>query len=38
MTQWGSKQLGDQGYAAIDILKNFYGHDVLVIHKISINA
>ena len=28
MTQWGSKQLGDQGYAAIDILKRFYGYDI----------
>ncbi|MCL2857443.1 MAG: peptidoglycan-binding protein [Oscillospiraceae bacterium] len=30
MTQWGSKQLGDQGYAAVDILKNFYGHDIFL--------
>ncbi len=28
MTQWGSKDLGDQGYTAIDILKSFYGYDV----------
>jgi len=28
MTQWGSKTLGDQGYSAIDILKNFYGYDI----------
>ncbi|MDR3239733.1 MAG: peptidoglycan-binding protein [Clostridiales bacterium] len=28
MTQWGSKDLGDKGYSAIDILKNFYGSDV----------
>jgi len=28
MTQWGSKQFGDQGYAAIDILKRFYGYDI----------
>lgn len=28
MTQWGSKSLGDQGYSAIEILKNFYGHDI----------
>lgn len=28
MTQWGSKSLGDQGYSAIDILKNFYGYDI----------
>ncbi|MDR1736925.1 MAG: peptidoglycan-binding protein [Oscillospiraceae bacterium] len=28
MTQWGSKALGDQGYAAVDILKSFYGYDI----------
>lgn len=25
--QWGSKDLGDKGYSAIDILKSYYGHD-----------
>ncbi len=25
MTQWGSKNLGDQGYTAINILKTYYG-------------
>lgn len=28
MTQWGSKSLGDQGYNAVDILKNYYGSDI----------
>jgi len=28
MAQWGSKDLGDQGYSAINILKNFYGSDI----------
>ena len=28
MTQWGAKSLGDQGYAAIDILKHFYGNEI----------
>jgi peptidoglycan hydrolase-like protein with peptidoglycan-binding domain len=28
MTQWGSKDLGDQGYTAINILRYFYGNDV----------
>ncbi len=28
MTQWGSKALGDQGYDAISILRNFYGQDI----------
>jgi len=28
MTQWGSKDLGDRGYSAMEILKNFYGYDI----------
>jgi hypothetical protein len=28
MTQWGSKDLGDKGYKALDILKNYYGSNV----------
>lgn len=28
MTQWGSKYLGDQGYDAVSILRNFYGPDI----------
>lgn len=28
MTQWGSKELGDNGYSAINILKHFYGSDI----------
>jgi hypothetical protein len=30
LTQWGSKYLGDQGYDAISILRNFYGQDVFL--------
>lgn len=30
MTQWGSKYLGDQGYTAIDILRNFYGQQMYI--------
>ena len=30
MTQWGSKDLGDQGMSAIDILKNFYGNSIYI--------
>lgn len=30
MTQWGSKNLGDQGYSAIQILRNFYGNDIYI--------
>ena len=30
MTQWGSKDLGDQGYSAIEILRNFYGSNMYI--------
>jgi hypothetical protein len=30
MSQWGSKYLGDQGYDAIDILRNYYGNDMYI--------
>lgn len=30
MTQWGSKALGDDGYAAIDILRYYYGSDMYI--------
>ncbi len=30
MTQWGSKDLGDQGYSAIEILRHFYGEDLYI--------
>lgn len=30
MTQWGSKELGDQGLTAIQILRNFYGNDLYI--------
>lgn len=30
MTQWGSKDLGEQGMAAIDILKHFYGNTIFM--------
>ena len=30
MTQWGSKALGDQGYAAIDILRYYYGDNMYI--------
>ena len=28
LSQWGSKELGDKGYKALQILKNYYGNDV----------
>ncbi len=30
MTQWGSKELGDQGLSAIEILRYFYGDDMYI--------
>ena len=30
MTQWGSKQLGDQGLTAIQIIRNFYGSNMYI--------
>ncbi len=30
MTQWGSKELGDQGLTAIQIIRNFYGANMYI--------
>ena len=30
MSQWGSKYLGDQGYSAIEILRNYYGSSMYI--------
>lgn len=30
LSQWGSKTLGDQGYSALQILKNYYGYDIIL--------
>lgn len=30
LTQWGSKDLGEQGYAPYDILTSFYGTDIVL--------
>ncbi len=30
MSQWGSCNLGEQGYPALDILRNFYGDDMYI--------
>lgn len=30
MTQWGSKALGDQGFAPIEILRYYYGEDMYI--------
>lgn len=30
MSQWGSKALGDRGYTAIEILRNYYGDSIYI--------
>jgi len=30
LSQWGSKDLGDSGYTALQILKNYYGSDIIL--------
>lgn len=30
MSQWGSKSLGDRGYSAIQILRNYYGNQMFI--------
>lgn len=30
LSQWGSKDLGDQGYSPIDILRNYYGDNMFI--------
>lgn len=30
MSQWGSKTLGDKGYTAIEILRNYYGDSIYI--------
>ena len=30
LSQWGSKYLADQGYSAIEILRNYYGSDIYI--------
>jgi murein L,D-transpeptidase YcbB/YkuD len=30
MTQWGSKELGDQGKTAIEIIRHFYGNSMFI--------
>lgn len=30
LSQWGSKYLGDEGYSAIEIIRNYYGNDMYI--------
>lgn len=36
LSQWGSKDLADKGYSAIDILKNYYGSSVYIDEAIKV--
>ncbi len=38
MTQWGSKNLGDQGYTAIQILRNFYGREMYINTAVQVSG
>ena len=38
MTQWGSKDLGDQGYTAIDILRHFYGDSIYINTAVEVSG
>lgn len=36
LSQWGSKYLGDQGYDAVSILRNYYGSDIYLMGAESV--
>jgi len=36
MTQWGSKDLGDQGYTATQILRHYYGSEVYLSQAVKV--
>lgn len=38
LTQWGSKDLGEQGYIPYDILTNFYGSDIVLERARSVSG
>lgn len=38
MTQWGSKDLADQGMSAIQILRNFYGSDIYINTAVGVSG
>lgn len=38
LSQWGSKYLGDQGYTAIEILRNYYGNDIYINESAQISG
>lgn len=38
MTQWGSKSLADQGYDALQILRNFYGNSMYINTAVAVSG
>jgi len=38
MTQWGSKNLGDQGYSAIEIIRHFYGESMYINTAVEVSG
>lgn len=38
MTQWGSKDLGDQGYTALQILRHFYGDSIYINTAVGVSG
>ena len=38
MSQWGSKDLGDRGYSAIEILRYYYGQDIYINTATSVSG
>ncbi len=38
LSQWGSKYLADQGYSAIEILRNYYGSDIYINESTQISG
>lgn len=38
MSQWGSKNLGDQGYSAIEILRNYYGNSIYINTAVQVSG
>ena len=38
MTQWGAQELGEQGYSAIEILRNFYGDSIYINTAVEISG
>jgi hypothetical protein len=38
MSQWGSKSLGDEGYTAIEILRNYYGDPMYINTAVQVSG